>query len=178
MLNTGTTYLVLGSELRRKDSPVNNLRTIGGATAQLSVAYAEPPVSPPVSRGVASVPTPAPVHTSTPTAPVASVAPSTQPVEPAAPAVAPPPTPTPTPAPQVPVQPASVDQSIAVFLNLKSGERIWAGRFDSPDPAEQRAKDIVRALIRPEPGVWAKFGTRLIRPTAVVSIELVPRHED
>jgi hypothetical protein len=69
-------------------------------------------------------------------------------------------------------------QTVAVFLHLSSGERIWAGRFDSTDLAEQRATEIVRALNRPEPGVWAKFGNRLIRPSAVVSIELAPRREN
>jgi hypothetical protein len=152
---------------------VNNLRTIGGGAGQLAVAYAEPPVSPPVSRPIAAVPTPATVHVVAPAAPVASVTPSAQPV---APEVAP--TPTPAPAPQAPVQPAPVDQTVAVFLHLRGGARIWAGRFESPDLAEQRASEIVRALIRPEPGVWAKFGNRLIRPEAVVSIELAPRRED
>jgi len=151
---------------------VNNLRTIGGAAGQLAVAYAEPPVSPPVSRPIAAVPAPATVRLVAPVAPVASAAPSAQPV---APAVVPPPTP--APAPQAPVQPAPVDQTVAVFLQLSSGERMWAGRFESPDLAEQRASEIVRALIRPEPGVWAKFGNRLIRPSAVVSIELAPRRE-
>jgi hypothetical protein len=70
------------------------------------------------------------------------------------------------------------DESVAVFVHLSSGERIWAGRFDSGILAEQRAVEIVRALNRPEPGVWAKFGNRLIRPQAVVSIELAPRRED
>jgi hypothetical protein len=149
---------------------VNNLRTIGGG-AQIAVAYAEPPVSPPVSRPIAAVPTPAPVHTATPASPMASAVPSAQPV---APAIAP----TPVPAPQTPAQPAPVDQTVAVFLRLKSGERIWAGRFDSLDLAEERATELVRGLVRPEPGVWAKFGNRLIRPTAVVSIELSPRRED
>jgi hypothetical protein len=65
-----------------------------------------------------------------------------------------------------------------VFVHLSSGERIWAGRFDSGVLAEQRAIEIVRALNRPEPGVWAKFGNRLIRPEAVVSIELAARRED
>jgi hypothetical protein len=73
---------------------------------------------------------------------------------------------------------APLDESVAVFVHLSSGERIWAGRFDSPVLAEQRAIDIVRALNRPEPGVWAKFGNRLIRPEAVVSIELAPRREE
>ena len=69
-------------------------------------------------------------------------------------------------------------ETVAVFVHLSSGERIWAGRFDSDALAEQRAIEIVRALNRPEPGVWAKFGNRLIRPGAVVSIELAPRRED
>jgi hypothetical protein len=152
---------------------VNNLRTIGGGAGQLAVAYAEPPVSPPVNRPIAAVPTAATVNAVTPVSPMASVAPSAQPV---APEVAP--TPTPAPAPQTPVQPAPVDESVAVFLHLRGGARIWAGRFESPDLAEQRATEIVRALIRPEPGVWAKFGNRLIRPDAVVSVELAPRRED
>jgi hypothetical protein len=149
---------------------VNNLRTIGGGAGQLAIAYAEPPVSAPVNRPIAAVPTAATVHVVTP---VASVAPSAQPVEPE---VAP--TPTPAPAPQAPVHPAPVDQSVAVFLHLRGGARIWAGRFESPDLADQRATEIVRALNRPEPGVWAKFGNRLIRPEAVVSVELAPRRED
>jgi hypothetical protein len=69
-------------------------------------------------------------------------------------------------------------QTVAVFLHLSSGERIWAGRFDSPELAEQRANEIIRALNRPEPGVWAKFGNRFIRPDAVVSIELAQRRDD
>ena len=88
--------------------------------------------------------------------------------------------------PAAPVQPAQVMQapipepeqelqSMAVFIHLSSGERIWAGRFDSAELAENRASEIVRALNRPEPGVWAKFGNRLIRPEAVVSIELSKR---
>ena len=114
-----------------------------------------------------------------PAAPVAQVAPVPQPEPHDAPQVAAPqqpvqaaqaPAPAPTPAPQ--------DESVAVFVHLSSGERIWAGRFDSDVLAEQRAIEIVRALNRPEPGVWAKFGNRLIRPGAVVSIELAPRREE
>jgi hypothetical protein len=74
--------------------------------------------------------------------------------------------------------PSPVDQTVAIFLHLSSGERIWAGRFDSMQLAEQRGAEIVGALNRPEPGVWAKFGNRLIRPEAVVSIELASRRED
>jgi hypothetical protein len=86
--------------------------------------------------------------------------------------------------PPVPVQPPSsvapavqpeVDQSIAVFLHLSSGERLWVGRYANEQLAEERAREIVRTLVRPEPGIWAKFGQRLIRPEAVVGIELAPR---
>jgi hypothetical protein len=70
------------------------------------------------------------------------------------------------------------DETVAVFLRLSSGERIWAGRFASTELADQRAREIVHALNRPEPGVWAKFGSRLIRPDAVVSIELAQRREE
>jgi len=151
------------TNLRRKDSGVNGIRTAGVAyqPQAASVAFTEPPLSPPVAA---------------PAAPVAQVAPVPQPE---------PPTPQPVSAPQ-PVQavnaptptPAPNDESVAVFIHLSSGERIWAGRFDTGVLAEQRAHDIVRAINRPEPGVWAKFGNRLVRPDAVVSIELAPRRED
>ena len=149
---------------------MNGIRTAGVAyqPQAASVAFTEPPLSPPAARPFAPVPTP----------PVAQVAPVPQPEPPAAPQVA---------APQQPVHavqasPAPLaapqDESVAVFVHLSSGERIWAGRFESGTLAEQRAVEIVRALNRPEPGVWAKFGNRLIRPDAVVSIELAARRED
>ena len=157
---------------------MNGIRTAGVAyqPQTASVAFTEPPLSPPVARPFA-VPTQDPVPVAAPAAPVAQVAPVPQPEPDAAPQVAAPQqpvqaayAPTPTPAPQ--------DESVAVFVHLSSGERIWAGRFDSDLLAEQRAIEIVRALNRPEPGVWAKFGNRLIRPDAVVSIELAPRREE
>jgi hypothetical protein len=63
-------------------------------------------------------------------------------------------------------------------LHLSSGERLWVGRYANEQLAEERAREIVRTLVRPEPGIWAKFGQRLIRPEAVVSIELANRRED
>jgi len=159
---------------------VNGIRTAGVAyqPQTASVAFTEPPLSPPVARPFAAVPVQAPVPVAAPAAPVAQVAPVPQPEPPAAPQVA---------APQQPQQAvqaspapaaAPLDDSVAVFVHLSSGERIWAGRFDSDVLAEERAVEIVRALNRPEPGVWAKFGNRLIRPQAVVSIELAPRREE
>jgi hypothetical protein len=145
---------------------VNNLRTAVGAEFQpqaTTVGFVEPPVSPaPANHQVAAAPVPAPAPIVAPVAPV----PPAQTVEP-------------TPAPQpVEQQALQAEETVAVFLHLSSGERIWAGRFASSEPAEQRAAEIVRALNRPEPGVWAKFGNRLIRPEAVVSIELAQRRED
>jgi hypothetical protein len=134
---------------------VNNLRTAVGAEYQpqaTTVAFVEPPVSAaPANHLVATASVPAPASVVAPVAPV--------------------------PPPAQAVVPQS-EETVAVFLHLTSGERIWAGRFASSELADQRAGEIVRALNRPEPGVWAKFGNRLIRPEAVVSIELAQRRED
>lgn len=148
---------------------MNGIRTAGVAyqPQAATVAFTEPPLSPPVSRPAAAFPSQAPVPVAAPVAPPAPPA-----AVPAAPA------PQPAQAVHAPTQAALPDHSVAVFVHLSSGERIWAGRFDSAAIAEQRATDIVRALNRPEPGVWAKFGNRLIRPDAVVSIELAPRREE
>ena len=157
---------------------MNGIRTAGVAyqPQTASTAFTEPPLSPPVARPFAAVPVQAPVPVAAPAAPVAQVAPVPQSEPPAAPHVAPQ---QPVQAVQAPAQLAEPqDESVAVFVHLSSGERIWAGRFDSGVLAEQRAVEIVRALNRPEPGVWAKFGNRLIRPEAVVSIELAARRED
>ena len=156
---------------------MNGIRTAGVAyqPQTASVAFTEPPLSPPVARPQAA-PTQAPVPVAAPVAPVAQVAPVPRPEPPATPPVAAPPQP--VQAVHAPAPVAPHDESVAVFVHLSSGERIWAGRFDSGVLAEQRAVDIVRALNRPEPGVWAKFGNRLIRPEAVVSIELAPRREE
>jgi hypothetical protein len=154
-----------------KGSSMNSIGTAGVAYQRQAstVAFTEPPISAPVSRPFASVPAQAPVPVAAPVAPVAPVA------QAAPPAAYPP---QPVQAVQAPTPAVLTDESIAVFIRLSSGERIWAGRFDSATIAEQRAADIVRALNRPEPGVWAKFGNRLIRPDAVVSIELAPRREE
>ena len=77
----------------------------------------------------------------------------------------------PTPA----LAPVGADTSVGVFLNLEDGARIWAGRFDSLEDAEQHAQNLTESLVRPEPGVWPRFGDQLVRPDAVVSVELSPR---
>lgn len=127
---------------------------------------------------------PAPVEQ----APVAPAAPA--PVFQAPPAAAPvveTPPPAPAPVVEAPAAPAPVveappvrarvgaDTSVGVFLNLEDGARIWAGRFDSLEDAEQHAQNLTESLVRPEPGVWPRFGDQLVRPDAVVSVEVSPR---
>ena len=105
-------------------------------------------------------------------------------VPPPAPAPAPAPVaeaPAPAPAPVVEAPAervsAGADTSVGVFLNLEDGARIWAGRFDSLEEAEQHAQNLTESLVRPEPGVWPRFGDQLVRPDAVVSVEVSPREE-
>jgi hypothetical protein len=73
--------------------------------------------------------------------------------------------------------PVASDTSVGVFLNLEDGARIWAGRFDSLEDAERHAQQLTESLVRPEPGVWPRFGDQLVRPDAVVSVEVSPREE-
>ena len=70
--------------------------------------------------------------------------------------------------PDVPgaVAPASAQ----VFIRLTSGERIAAGTFDGADPAEGRAKELMRAL--DADADWPCIDGRYIRPDAVVSIDV------
>ena len=42
-------------------------------------------------------------------------------------------------------------------------------------PARLHAQHLINALVRPEPGVWPRFGDRLVRPDSVVGVEVVPR---
>jgi hypothetical protein len=57
-----------------------------------------------------------------------------------------------------------------VFLRLANGERIAAGSYDGQQPAEERAKELMRAL--DGDGDWPQIGGRFIRPDAVVSIDV------
>jgi hypothetical protein len=141
---------------------------------QATVSYLEPPVSPtPINRPappVVAAPRPAPAAVQS-SAPLASAQPPAQPLAPAVPASVVPPVQS--------VEPLAPprDETVAVFLRLSSGQRVWAGRFDSDALANERANEIVGELTRPEPGVWPKFGEHLIRPEAVVSIEFSARPE-
>ena len=144
-------------------------------------------------------PAPAPVAEAPPAPAPAPVAPPPPPPAPVyeAPPVAQAPPPAPAPAPIAPVAPVApvaeapapiveappvratngADTSVGVFLNLEDGARIWAGRFDSLEDAERHAQNLTESLVRPEPGVWPRFGDQLVRPDAVVSIEVAPREE-
>ena len=40
------------------------------------------------------------------------------------------------------------------------------------------AQEVIDELMRPEPGVWPRFGNRLVRPDSVVAVEVSKRRED
>ncbi len=165
------------------------------AQAPAPVFEAPPAPAPVAPPPVAEAPPgpPAPVVEAPPPAPPAPVV-EAPPPAPAPVVEAPPPAPAPVaeaPAPAAPVAPlpvfeapaerapapAGADLSVGVFLNLEDGARIWAGRFDSLEDAEQHAQNLTESLVRPEPGVWPRFGDQLVRPDAVVSVEVSPREE-
>ena len=129
---------------------------------------APPPVAqdPPPPAPVVAAPPPAPEPVAQ--APVAPVAADPAPAAPA---------PAPVAEAPPPRAKAGADTSVGVFLNLEDGARIWAGRFDSLGEAEQHAQNLTESLVRPEPGVWPRFGDQLVRPDAVVSVEVSPREE-
>lgn len=152
---------------------------------------AQPPVAPaPVPAEPASVapPAPAPVFEAQPAPAPAPIVEAPPPAPAPVVEAAPPPAPAASaPVAQAPAAPAPVfeapparpavgaDTSVGVFLNLEDGARIWAGRFDSLEDAERHAQNLTESLVRPEPGVWPRFGDQLVRPDAVVSVEVSPR---
>ena len=151
--------------------------------AQAPVAPAPPAPAPAPAPIVEAAVAPMP-FTQAPPAPapvVEAPPPAPEPVAQAPVASSPAPAPAPAPAPMVEAPPArakdGADTSVGVFLNLEDGARIWAGRFDSLEEAEQHAQSLTESLVRPEPGVWPRFGDQLVRPDAVVSIEVSPREE-
>ena len=154
------------------------------APAPLAEAYVPPPAPAPAPAPVVEAPpvAPMPVYEApAPPAPVVQAPPPAPAPAPApvAEAPAPAPAPAPTPVVEAPAErvSAGADTSVGVFLNLEDGARIWAGRFDSLEEAEQHAQNLTESLVRPEPGVWPRFGDQLVRPDAVVSVEVSPREE-
>jgi hypothetical protein len=147
--------------------------------APVAVAVAPAPAPAPPPPPVAPAPAPPPVAVAPPPAPPVAVAPPPAP-PPVAVAPAPTPPPAPPPAPMADPDPASSNGSgsVGVFLNLEDGSRIWVGRFDDAESGQRRAQEIINSLMRPEPGQWARFGNRLIRPESVVGVEVSPRRDD
>jgi hypothetical protein len=134
---------------------------------------APPPVQPPAEPEFPLAPPPQPVTPAPP--PPLQVAP---PPPPAAPlSIAPEPRDEARP-PIVQTAHSAGDASVGVFLNLADGERLWVGRFASVEDGERHAEEIIDALMRPEPGVWPRFGNRLVRPGSVVAVEVSRRREE
>jgi hypothetical protein len=69
------------------------------------------------------------------------------------------------------------DESVSVFLNVENGERLRVAHFATEPEAHLHAQELVETLVRPEPGVWPRFGRWLVRPEAVVSVQ-VERRQD
>jgi hypothetical protein len=69
------------------------------------------------------------------------------------------------------------DESVSVFLNVENGERLRVAHFATEPEAQVHAQELVETLVRPEPGVWPRFGRWFVRPEAVVSVQ-VERRQD
>jgi hypothetical protein len=69
------------------------------------------------------------------------------------------------------------DDSVSVFLNVENGERLRVAHFATEPEAHLHAQELVESLVRPEPGVWPRFGRWLVRPEAVVSVQVERRHD-
>jgi hypothetical protein len=70
-----------------------------------------------------------------------------------------------------------LDDSVGVFLNVENGERLRVAHFATEPEAHLHAQELVESLVRPEPGVWPRFGRWLVRPEAVVSVQVERRHD-
>jgi hypothetical protein len=189
--NVATGRAVEDIALSRGWLATEQLDALRAAKQSYAPAAQAPAAPPPAPVAEAYVPPPAPAPAPVFQAP--AVAPMPVYEAPAPPAPAPPvvqaPPPAPAPAPVVEAPPAfapvveapaervsaGADTSVGVFLNLEDGARIWAGRFDSLEEAEQHAQNLTESLVRPEPGVWPRFGDQLVRPDAVVSVEVSAR---
>ena len=171
---------------------LEELRRAKAAHAPEAPAVPAPVPQQPAPVPIAVAPPPEPVQMQ-PVQPVQPVQmqPAQQPVQPVEPVasapVAPPPQPVPAPVPAARTEPPPIvetnghggaEGSVGVFLTLADGERIWVGRFASPEAGEQRAQEVIDALMRPEPGVWPRFGNRLVRPDSVVAVEVSKRRDD
>jgi hypothetical protein len=69
------------------------------------------------------------------------------------------------------------DESVSVFLNVENGERLRVAHFATEPEAHLHAQELVESLVRPQPGVWPRFGRWLVRPEAVVSVQVERRND-
>jgi hypothetical protein len=70
------------------------------------------------------------------------------------------------------------DETAAVFVALTGGQRVRVSSFTSMDDCRKRADQVMDLFNRPEPGVWPRFGNRLVKPDAVTAIEISRRRDD
>jgi hypothetical protein len=92
------------------------------------------------------------------------------------------PVPPPVPAIEPTQKPAVADQfeapkpetSFQLVLQLVNGERIEVSRAGSRDAALDAARSFARELARNEPGDWPVVADRLLRPEAIVTIDVAP----
>jgi hypothetical protein len=68
-------------------------------------------------------------------------------------------------------------ESVDVYLNVENGERLRVAHFATESEAQLHAQELVESLVRPEPGVWPRFGRWLVRPEAIVSVQVERRHD-
>jgi hypothetical protein len=164
---------------------LEELRRAKAAYAPQPQAPAPAPAPMPAPQAVAPPPV-EPIQTFAAPPPAPAAAPQAPPVAPP-PAPAPAAAPAPAPVAEAPrVAPPIIETngngshsgSVGVFLTLTDGERIWVGRFANAEAGERRAQEVIDALMRPEPGVWPRFGNRLVRPDSVVAVEVSKRADD
>lgn len=156
---------------------LQRLREAKALYAPDAAAAPAPPPAEPAPAPVAPAPAPAPIAAVPEPAPAPVV--QAVPDPPAVQSVVQAPAPVAAPAPEpiavtVPA-PSPNTTSVGVFLHLEDGERIWVGRFENQEAGELHAQYLIDSLMRPEPGVWPRFGDRLVRPESVVGVEVVPR---
>jgi hypothetical protein len=62
------------------------------------------------------------------------------------------------------------NKKINVLVSLTNGERVLVESFDDEEPAKVRARELTQVLETAKE--WPLIGERLIRPDAVVSVDL------
>ena len=66
--------------------------------------------------------------------------------------------------------PVKANKKVKLMLSLTNGERVLVECFDDQEPATERARELARQLEAATE--WQLIGERLIRPDAVVSVDL------